>query len=236
MLSRRSVVTFPLAALLSAGDGEATLFDGSTSTGWLSISGDPFPQRSWAIDNGCLKANTPKPGAFQDIRTVEEFDSFDLSFEWKLAPGGNSGVKYSIIRADSFKPKDDHVGTSGLHARARGLEFQLADAGTPDARRGSQYTAGALYGLIAPTAPAPVRAGEFNTARIIYTPTRIEHWINGQLLVEADPSSENFAARARASKDTRLLTRPSRSPIALQNHGSEVWFKNLRLLRLSAAR
>ena len=62
MLSRRSVVSFPIAALLTAGDGEASLFDGSTSTGWLSISGDPFPQRSWATDNGCLKAKTPKPG------------------------------------------------------------------------------------------------------------------------------------------------------------------------------
>ena len=220
------MLSFPLTALLTAaGDGEASLFDGSTSTGWQSISGDPFPRRSWDIDNACLKANTSKPGAFQDLRTVAEFESFDLSFEWKLAAGGNSGVKYSIARADSFKPKDDPEGVTGLHARARGLEFQLADAGTPDARRGDQYSAGALYGLYAPAAPAPVRAGEFNVARLVYSPTRIEHWINGQLLVQADPSSEDFANRIRASKDIRFLTRPARSPIALQNHGSEVWFR-----------
>ena len=215
-----------------AAEAEVALFDGSSPAGWLSVNGEPFPQRSWTVEGGCLKANKHKTGGFQDIRTVAEFESFDLSFEWKLTPGGNAGVKYSLQRADSWKPKDDPSGITGLHARARGLEFQLADEQTPDAGRGAQYSAGALYGLYAPRALATGRMGEFNTGRILFTAARLAHWINGELLVDAEPGSEDFAARIRASKDERLLTRPKRSPIALQNHGSEVWFRNLRIRRI----
>ena len=99
-------------------------------------------------------------------------------------------------------------------------------------RRGAQYSAGALYGLYAPRTTAPVRPGKFNTARILFTAARLAHWINGELLVEADPGSAEFAARIKASKDERLLTRPRRSPVALQNHGSEAWFRNLRIRRV----
>ena len=238
MISRRAAIALPFATFADAAEqqeAEISLFDGVTSSGWLSISGDPFPQRSWCVDGGCLKVNSPKPGAMQDLRTAVEFEYFDLSLEWKLAPGGNSGVKYSLSGIDSFKPKDDLEGVTGLHARARGLEFQIGDSATPDVQRGPQYAAGALYGICAPATPATVRAGEFNSARIVYTTSRLEHWINGELLLRLDPSSENFAARIRAVRGgTRLLTRRRQSPIALQNHGSEAWFRNLRIRRISA--
>lgn len=222
-----------LPALVWGADGEVELFNGRSAEGWQSITGDAFPERSWGVENGCLKAKTPKPGGFQDIRTVSEFEYFDAEFEWKLAPGGNSGFKYSIQRVDTWKPKDDPEGTTGPHARARGLEFQLGDEATPDVKRGLLYSAGALYGLYAPAKPAPVKPGEFNRGRVVYTATRLEHWINGELIVRCDPSSAEFAERIRASKDEKLLARPRRSPIALQNHGSEVWFRRLRLRRLS---
>jgi Domain of Unknown Function (DUF1080) len=234
MLSRRRfVASLPLIAQVASAGDEIALFDGSSTAGWLTVTGEPFPTRSWSIKDSCLHAQPPQKGAFQDIRTVEEFEFFDLSFEWKVAPGGNSGVKYSLMRADSFRPKDDPEGVTGMHARARGFEFQLADQTTPDVKRGPEYSAGSLYGLYAPTPLADVRAGEFNSARIVYTATRIEHWINGKLLVQTNPASEEFAAQIRASKDPRLLTRPRRSPIALQNHSSAAWFRNLKLRQLN---
>lgn len=231
MLSRRNLVLIPATAWAAA-PREVELFDGRTPRGWKSITGDPFPERCWRVENGCLHAWKPATGAFQDIRTEEEFEYFEAAFEWKLAPGGNSGFKYSIQRTDTWKAKDDPEGTTGLHSRARGLEFQLGDEATPDVKRGLLYSAGSLYGLFAPVKPAPVRPGEFNEGRVVYTATKLEHWINGELMVRCDPSSAEFAERIRASKDEKLLVRPRRSPIALQNHSSPVWFRKLRVRRL----
>ena len=225
MLTRRSLLAMPVAAAAA----ETLLFDGTSSAGWVSVTGEEFPRRCWRIEDGCLRAFRPASGAFQDIRTQAEFGAFELTFEWKMAPGGNSGIKYSLNRVDTWKPKDDPDGLTGLHARARGLEFQLGDAATPDNRRGALFAPGALYGLYPAEKPAAVRPGEFNSGKIVYTPERLKHWINDALIVSADPSTADFAARIRASKDERLITRPRMAPIALQNHSSDAWFRNLRL-------
>src|SRR5215204_1635932 len=74
-------------------DGWRLLFDGKTSAGWLEITGKPFPTNCWAVEDGTLKALVRTDG-FQDIRTAGSFASFDLRFEWKILPRGNSGVKY----------------------------------------------------------------------------------------------------------------------------------------------
>src|SRR5579863_10172384 len=102
-----------VAARLGAQDQSwHPLFDGSTSKGWVEVTGKPFPTHSWAIEDGCLKA-LPRTDGFEDIRTVESFKSFELQFEWKLAKLGNSGVKYLIQRTEDWTNKD------GRQARAR---------------------------------------------------------------------------------------------------------------------
>jgi Domain of Unknown Function (DUF1080) len=116
----------PIAAiaLLLAGQTNAlaqdgrwhSLFDGSTSRGWVEVTGKPFPTHSWMVEDGCLKAVVRNDG-FQDIRTVETFRSFELEFEWKLLKYGNSGVKYLIQRVDEWTNEE------GRQARARGLEY-----------------------------------------------------------------------------------------------------------------
>jgi len=203
-----------------------SLFDGSTSKGWQDVAGKPFPTHSWTIEDGCLKSLVRKDG-FEDIRTVETFKSFELQFEWKLAKLGNSGVKYLIQRADDWTNKE------GRQARARGLEYQLVDLDSPDASDPTRIT-GALYSLLAP-ANATWKIGVFNESRIIVRGDHVEHWLNGVRVLSFETTTPAIQSALRntlpknATPETPLITE---SPICLQNHSSETWFKNIKIRTL----
>ena len=202
------------------------LFDGSTSKGWVEVTGKPFPTHSWTVEDGCLKALVRTDG-FEDIRTVETFKSFELQFEWKLAKLGNSGVKYLIQRVEDFTNKE------GRQARARGLEYQLVDLDSPDASDPTRIT-GALYSLFAP-ANANWRIAVFNESRLIVHGDHVEHWLNGTrvLSYETTNSAVQSALRSLLPKDAGPETPLVReSSISLQNHSSEVWFRNIKIRAL----
>jgi hypothetical protein len=208
------------AAQLAAQDQPwHSLFDGSTSKGWQDVTGKPFPTHSWAIEDGCLKS-LPRTDGFEDIRTVETFKSFELQFEWKLAKLGNSGVKYLIQKMDDWTNKE------GRQGRARGLEYQLVDLDSPDASDPTRIT-GALYSLLAP-ANANWKIGVFNESRIIVRGDHVEHWLNGQrvLSYEITTPAIQSALRKMLPNDAMLVTE---SPISLQNHSSETWFRNIKI-------
>lgn len=191
--------------------GFVLLFDGHSSAGWAEITGDGFPAAAWKIEDGSLKTVAGLPG-FQDIRTNGEYVDFELRFEWRVSKGGNSGVKYRLEKVDRWVAKDGR----GYHARARGLEYQIVDDSlNAEARADPKNTAGALYGKVAPTVAAAHPAGEWNDARIVVRGVRLEHWLNGVKVVDCD-----CAIATGAVKPT---------PISLQNHDSEAWFRDLRL-------
>lgn len=200
-----------------------SLFDGSTSKGWLDVTGKPFPTHSWTIEDGCLKALVRTDG-FEDIRTVETFKSFELQFEWKLAKLGNSGVKYLVQRVDDWTNKE------GRQARARGLEYQLVDLDSPDASDPTRIT-GALYSLLAP-ANANWKIGVFNESRIVVHGDHVEHWLNGVRVLSYETTNPAIQSALRkmlpkdAAPETPLVTE---SPISLQNHSSETWFRNIKI-------
>ena len=173
-------------------DGWTLLFDGSTTQGWQEITGKPFPTNCWTIDNGCLKALVRLDG-FQDLRTVETFRSFDLRFDWKLLERGNSGVKYKIQKVDEW------VNAEGREARARGLEYQLADDKDPDAASDPRRVAGSLYSVIAPSPKVPPRIGEFNQSRIFVAGKRVEHWLNGQKVVAFETDAPEVEKQLRSN-------------------------------------
>jgi hypothetical protein len=185
------------------------LFDGATPSGWLQVDGKPFPSKSWAIEDHCLKALTVD-GGYQDIRTAETFRDFDFEFEWKIEPGGNSGVKYFIEKTDEWKAKTGE----GNHVRGRGPEYQLIDDERhPDALRGPTRRTAALYGKLACVKEAARPAGQWNTSRIVASAGKVQHWLNSTLVLEYEQEAKD-------------------SPIVLQNHHSAIWFRNLRLRRL----
>jgi hypothetical protein len=207
-------------------DGWIDLFDSATTKGWLEITGKPFPANCWTLEDGCLRALVKTDG-FQDIRTAETFRSFDLRFEWKLLKDGNSGVKYKIQKVDEWVSKE------GRQARARGLEYQLADDTNPDAASDPRRVAGSLYSLIAPSPRVAPRIGEFNQSRIVVAGTHVEHWLNGQRVVAFETSAPEVAALLRKDmpKDDHGPVHEE-GPISLQNHSSETWFRSLKIRRI----
>jgi hypothetical protein len=190
--------------------GWRLLFDGKTTEGWQEITGKPFPTNCWTVEDGALKALVRTDG-FQDIRTVGAFASFDLTFDWKLLAKGNSGVKYLIQRVDEW------TNAAGRQARARGLEYQLADDSNPDAASDPRRVAASLYSMIAPSPRVTPVIGEYNRSRILVSGNHVEHWLNGKRVVEFDASA------------LPEFRRPERSAISLQNHASETWFRDIKI-------
>ena len=220
---RGTVLCLSLTFAAAAAEEWRTLFDGKTSAGWLEITGKPFPA-TWTVEDGCLKA-TPKPGGMQDIRTVEVFRNFELEFDWKLLADGNSGVKYLVQKVDEWTNKD------GRQARARGLEYQLADDHNPDAASDPTRVAASLYSVIAPVPKITPRIGEFNHSRLVVNGAHVEHWLNGTRVVSfstSDPAVQK-QLRTLRGKDGQIL---EEGPVSLQNHSSEVWFRGIRVRRI----
>ena len=159
-----------------------TLFDGKmldTFRGWRS---EDMPE-GWHVVDGTLA----KEGAVDDLVTKEQFGNFELEIDWKIGKEGNSGVFYRATR------EYDHIYWSGP-------EYQLLDdANAPDGR--SRLTAaGAAYGLYGPPAGVVKPFGEWNKTRIIVNGDHVEHWLNGQKVVEYDFGSPDWKAKVAASK------------------------------------
>ena len=212
-----------LSTVAGAAGGWHSLFDGKTTFGWVEVTGKPFPENCWRVEDGCLKTLVRTDG-FQDIRTVETFASFELEFDWKVGKDGNSGVKYLIQRVDEWTNK------AGRQARARGLEYQLADDANPDAASDPRRVAGSLYSVIAPVPKLPPKIGAFNHSRIVVRGTHVEHWLNGVRVVEFD--TRDAAVQTHLSQLAKGGPIKPESAISLQNHSSEAWFRNIRVRRL----
>ena len=209
-------------ATQSAANGESTrlLFDGKTVAGWTMLDGGPV--EGWGVEDGAL-TRLEKAG---DIYTVEEYENFELEFDVKIAAGGNSGVKYRM----------QWYGESYL-----GPEFQvLDDVDTPpgaDPTTGKTHWGTATLYVIDPgdwTVDPRKPAGEWNHGRIVADGSRIEHWLNGHKIVSIDTASERYAKGVAASKfrDRENYGQNPKGRIMLQEHGSGVWFKNLKLRKL----
>ena len=223
---------FGVAILLLAGAALAgqsaphqrSLFDGKTTKGWRGFKKPAFPEHGWRVEDGWLKHDAAKnagsPGG-GDIITVDTFDNFDLQFEWKVAPGGNSGVKYLVTEE-----------RSGPIAH----EYQVIDdARHPDAKIGPNRGTAALYDAIPPRANAPMKpAGEINSGRIVVNGRNVEHWLNGVKVVEYELESPALMALKAKSKfkDEPGWGTKLKGHILLQDHGDEVAFRNIRIREL----
>jgi len=199
----------------SAEAGWRSMFDGQTADQWRAYRGDRLPA-GWQVVDGALT----RVASAGDIVTREEFQDFELALEWKVEPGGNSGIMYRVAEA----PELETVWQSGP-------EYQvLDDARHPDGRR-PETSAGACYGLY----PAPrgvVRpAGEWNEARIVVQGNHVEHWLNGQRVVSYELGSGDWEERVRRSKFATMprYGREPRGHIALQDHGDRVAYRNIRI-------
>ncbi len=207
-------------------DGWRLLFDGQTTTGWRGFQKDAFPAAGWTVEDGCLKCLGKKGG---DIVTTEKFTDFELAWEWRLSPKGNSGVKYFVDekRAD---------GKGKIIASAVAHEYQtIDDEGYPEKLKDSQKT-GAWYDVIAPKNAKPNPLGEFNQSRLVVRGKHVEHWLNGAQVVAYDLGSPQAVAGIAASKFKNVKGYGDKieTPILLQDHNTNVWFRNIKLRPLTA--
>ena len=206
--------------------GWKLLFDGKTTDGWRGFRRDKFPEHGWAIENGAIKNLAGKGEQSQnggDIITVGQYENFEFQLEWRLSPGGNSGIKY-LVAEEMVKS-----GHSGL-----GFEMQILDDDQhPDAKKGiaGNRTAGALYDLIAPQNKVLRPVGQWNQVRLIVKGNHIEHWLNGVKVVAYERGSEKLKTLIAGSKykDIPGFGEVRKGHLLLQDHGDEAWFRNIKI-------
>jgi len=203
-------------------NGWKLLFDGKTLNGWRTYQNKASDL--WIVNDGILhcKGNTTNKSDMQvDLITNEQFENFDLNLDWKIAPKGNSGIMYLVTEQYPA-------------AYLSGPEYQLIDdANFPEKLEDWQKT-GANYAMDpAPTA-APNPVGEWNNSRIVVNKGHVEHWLNGKKVVEYEMGTDEWNKKKLAGKwkDAAGYGASKKGHIALQNHGSEAWFKNIKIKEL----
>jgi hypothetical protein len=259
------VAALPLAGLWAtdnqltpqeAAAGWVLLFNGRDFSHWEDPARKSPPGDSFVIADGCLKA-VAHPRIVEDLFSEEKYDNFELEWDWKISPGGNSGLKYRIQdrvfltgqRAFRF---EDLVNQALLNPPATrpsrgqeyviGFEYQITDdVHNSDAVRGGpRHQTAALYDIFPPLAERSRPVGELNHSRLVVQGKHIEHWLNGEKVVDANLDAPEVAAGmtkrwGEGSRVWELLVKQPRTlcPISLQNHGDEAWFKNIKIRPLA---
>jgi len=236
VLAAAVMTSLAVGAALTAEEqrgGWRLLWDGRTADGWRGAKAEPFPPDAWRMSQGELSVRKHDPAAGwrgADIVTRERFSDFELVVEFKLSPGANSGIKYFVDAGPGLR------GKSSL-----GLEYQLVDDERhPDARlgRNGNRKLAALYDLFPASEGKPAKPpGEWNEARIVARGGNVEHWLNGEKVLEYDRFSEAFRRAVAASKYAAEseFGLSQDGHILLQDHGDEVTFRNVKVRALGSA-
>ena len=193
--------------------GWQLLFDGNSLEGWRGYNSEFMPT-GWSVENGMLT----RTGPGGDIITEQQFGDFELYLEWLVGPGGNSGV---LVRAVE--------GQEEVYHGAPEMQI-LDDAGHPDGRS-PLTSAGSNYGLHGAPRGIVKSAGEWNSSRIVVVNNQVEHWLNGDKVVEYELGSADWLRRVANSKFAQWpeYGRASRGHIGIQDHGDRVSFRNLKV-------
>jgi hypothetical protein len=204
------------------GAGYTSLFDGQTMAGWRTYQNKPAD--SWTVKDGtlyCKGSTTDKSDRRADLITTGQYENFDLSLDWKISPQGNSGIMYLVT--EEFPA-----------AYLSGPEYQVIDdVNFPEKLEDWQKTAANYAMDAAPTAkPKPV--GEWNHTRIVVNNGHVEHWLNGAKVVDYQLWTDEWKQKRTTGKwkDAAGYGVSKKGHIALQDHGSEAWFKNIKIKEL----
>lgn len=205
-------------------EGWMLLFDGENTDGWRAFNGTSFPD-GWVVEDGALKALGKGGDIGGDIVFAPvDFEEFELEFTWKIEEGGNSGVFYHVVEDPKYKAPYE-----------TGPEYQVIDQlGFPEKLEDWQSLA-ADYAMYSPDLEGVVKpAGEWNVSRIIFSNEGASYWLNGKKTVEFVPYSEDWTQRRNSGKWDSFpdYAIAKTGLISLQDHGSEAWFKNIKIRTL----
>jgi len=205
--------------------GWTPLFDGHSLNGWRGYKQRDASETRWRVEDGTLTVPAGSPGATnqRDLVTDATYAQFDLRWEWKLAEGGNSGVKYFVL-----EDRNDAIGH----------EYQMIDdEREPDAKVGPHHQTAALYDVLAGTDRPTKPAGEWNISEIIVRGLHVEHWLNGRRVLQYELGSPELKSAIARSKfrDVPRFGTPQNGHILLQDHGSQVWFRKVEISAVSSA-
>jgi hypothetical protein len=205
-------------------DGWQLLFDGNTLNGWKGYNQDSCGPR-WVVKDSLLTCLGEGGGMGYDIVTTRKFADFELSLDWKISPKGNSGIFYHIIEDTLYHSPYETA-----------PEYQLIDElGWPEKleewqKTGADYAMHNADTLLKKLNPV----GEWNTSKIVFDKGHVEHWLNGSKIIEFIAWSDDWN-KLRADgkwKDFPAYGQAKEGPIGLQNHGSMIWFRNIKVREL----
>jgi hypothetical protein len=223
LIARRASADEPLNTLSEQEkqDGWKLLFDGKTTAGWRGYNMKEMP-KGWQVLEGALVrvkggAGGKGAGGGDDIITLQQYEDFELSLEWKIAAGGNSGVLYRVAEG----------ATTSWHVAP---EMQVLDNAKYPGRDKRQL-AGACYDLYAPAKDVSKPAGQWNKAKVLAKGKHVEHWLNGQKIVEYELGSDDWNSRLAKSKfkDLAHFAKAGKGHICLQDHSDRVEYRNIKI-------
>lgn len=214
--------------------GWRLLFDGKTLSGWHGLGFKNGELGLWRVEDGTL-ARIPvgrapvqsdgQPLTGVDLISNDSFQNFELTWEWKVASGGNSGLKYNVSESLSTEMAPPHA--------AKGWEYQMLDDSLAEDNKIPSHRAGALYDMFPPAVGNAVKAaGEWNSSRLVFSGNHGEHWLNGVKVVEFELGSAPFDsafAKSKYAKYPPWFPVRRKGQIVLQDHDAGVWFRSLKL-------
>ena len=200
--------------------GWKLLFDGKSLTGWRGYKLTDAASSRWKIEDGTLtlpKNDGKDTHGARDIISADTYDSFELTWEWKVAEGSNSGVKYFVL-----EDRDAAIGH----------EYQIIDDERhPDAKIGPKRQTAALYDVMAASNRQLHPAGQWNQSRVLVTGRHVEHWLNGTRVLQYELESPELKKAIAESKfkDVPRFGTVQKGHILIQDHGDQVWYRNIKI-------
>ena len=196
--------------------GWELLIDGKSLNGWKAYNDDT--PKSWSVKDNAIYCDVSKGS--DDLMTVNAFDDFDFKFQWRIPEKGNSGVIYRVREGDQWK-----------RPYQTGAEYQVYGENGDF----SKTSVGSLYDVYPPSENKKTNpAMDWNTGRIRIENGSITHWVNEVIVLQCQIGSDDWKEKVANSKwrDNPFFMKSSFGHIDFQNHGSEVWFRNIKIRRL----
>ncbi len=201
------------------------LFNGHDLDGWHSYGADA-PRPGWIVEDGAIVLDVDEDTEEMtggDLITNQQYENFELELEWKISEGGNSGIFFGVREIPGQEV-----------AYESGLEMQVLDDDRHQDGKNPETSTGACYALYPPTKDVVRPVGEYNAVRLIVNDGHVEHWLNGEEIVEYVIGSDDWNERIAKSKfaDWQHFARYRKGHIGLQDHTDRVWFRNIRIREL----